>query len=303
MISCDSYNTSLIDFTILARCPKSRGKVRALELPIEKSQVAPRIVNYVTRPNLVNTCNGHVGEVREIVMTFRETLEKTVKFKVNPTDLGMGAPKRLPVRHTHAEFMDWIEDGKKQHKKQKSTNAAMREMRVTLESHNLERVIETIEEGFKYNPVYKWPEATNKFKYGEEPCVPDSFTHFGADNLGAFIFSVIAVGVQAAKHVGSSVFWNLTKKLEGEDEVGVVQIGHSRNNTVYYTQQEYLLSQAVDRLEIPAQQLETSRTDNVVPLTWQRTALGMPGRENVQETQNNISYSESSTKKMTIRME
>ncbi len=27
MISCDSYNTSLIDFTILARCPKSRGKV------------------------------------------------------------------------------------------------------------------------------------------------------------------------------------------------------------------------------------------------------------------------------------
>lgn len=262
--------------------------IGALKLPMEESRVAPRIVNYVTTPNLVNTCNRHVGEIREIVMVLSRPSHQEVKFEVNPADLGFGTPKQFSNNDSDTQFTSLIKENRLQRKKQESTTAAFQELNVTLNSHNLEKVISAIEQEFLYNSVYRWPEARNKMIYGKKPKTPNNFTSFGFDNVGSSIFSLIAIILQGAKQVGSSVIWDLTKKLEGEREVGVIGIRHSRKNIVYYSQEEYLESLVQDIPEIPMQPNQNLEGDNIIPLGWLQSARSRQSSERTGADQNTV---------------
>lgn len=253
--------------------------IGALNLAMEESRVASRIVNYVTTPNLVNTCNRYVGEVREIVMP-SQLSDQEVNFKVNLSDLGFGVPKQLSDKYSSREFTDWMKDNRLQREKQKSTNAALNELNITLRSHNLEKMIHGIKERFFYKLVYKWPEASNEIIYGEEPKTPDSFTSFGFNDVGSAILSTIAIAFQGAKQVGASILWGLTKKMEGGREVGFTGIEHRRKNTVYYSQEEYLRSVVQQIPEMPMQPNQTLEGDNLTPLRWlQSRRSGEPAEE------------------------
>ncbi len=57
--------------------------------------------------------------------------------------------------------------------------------------------------------------------------------------------------------------------MEGEREVGVIGIEHSRKNTVYYSEEEYLKSLVPQHIpEIPIQANQNLEGDNIIPLNW-----------------------------------
>ncbi len=198
----------LSDSTMLEAVTFDAPGIGALNLAMGKPLVGSKIVNYVTTPNLVNTCNEHVGEIRKIVMDCRSSAPE-VNFKVEFADLGFGSQKQSFINFNNPNY---IEDGRAQGKTKESTTAAFKELNIALNSHDLEKVISAIEGGFRYYKVYKWPRASNKIIYGEEPKTPDSFTSFGFNSFGRALFSTAAIFLQGAKQVGSSVLWGLTKK-------------------------------------------------------------------------------------------
>ena len=209
-------------------------------------EIASRIKNYVTKPNLVNTCNMYIGDVSEITMPF-EPLQQTegIDFKVNLSDLGFGHSTRLPSNHTFSDLEKWSKENDKKQQKQIWVNAAFSEINHTVRCHNLDTIITAIEKKGKWETrkVYKWPSADNEFIYGEEPDTLSSLTHFGCNDIGAIIFSTIAIGVQLAKQVGSSLAWQITQTYdENGRSIGVVGINHTRSNKIYYTEQEFLSS-------------------------------------------------------------
>ena len=83
-----------------------------------------RITNYVTRPNLVNTCNRAIGKVIQIL-----------NYKSNDT---------ATYLETVGDLMKEIKDN-------------------TLESHNLEKLVEVLKKRIKTHEVSNWPEATFNF--------------------------------------------------------------------------------------------------------------------------------------------
>ena len=83
-----------------------------------------RITNYVTRPNLVNTCNKAIGKVIQIL-----------KYKSN------GVATSL---ETVSDLIKEIKDN-------------------TLPSHNLENLVEVLKNRVKTLKVANWPEATFNF--------------------------------------------------------------------------------------------------------------------------------------------
>ena len=88
MISCDSYNTSLIDFTILARCPKSRGKVN---------------ISYIQK--LVDAVNVFCQKNLSKIEQYRVELELITKTMARK-EIGYIVSKLLLSQKPNLELMD-----------------------------------------------------------------------------------------------------------------------------------------------------------------------------------------------------
>jgi len=203
----------------------------------DKSQVNLRIINYVTKPNLVNTCNEQVGIVREIASNFDSShSDEAIDFTFYPHDIGLGEIELPNISHSGAELEKLLNENKRKSQQRKWTTIAMNELNSTKESHNLGKIIISIENDVGYHDIYKWPSANNEIIYGEKPRVPSSIAHFGAGNVGAFILSAFAIGLQISQGIASDILWEIT---ENQQEMGVIGFGHKRQNKVFYTQGEY----------------------------------------------------------------
>jgi hypothetical protein len=209
-----------------------------LNFRIPKTDAEKRIVNYLTKPNLVNTCNQHIGSKRELVIGFDQIMEQQaeqIEFKVDFSDLGFGAS-----RGSFSELED-----QDQEQKRKWLETGMKELRYTTSVHNLDTIIEraAARQRISYKDVYQWPLADFKIIRGSAYKNPD-ITHFGSDTFLAFLVSGFSVFAQAAKHTIFSLLWEFTKEEHGGIITGVTGIHHSRSNKVYYTEEELIEAQS-----------------------------------------------------------
>jgi len=194
-------------------------------LKVNEKIVEKRIRNYVTVPNLINTCHRHIGEVRQLIIPPYESLSQKehVEFSLFISDLEntVGNPNTPKI----------------------SNLGILNEINGTIRTHNLSDIRRLMESNtkWKYRTIYRWPVAKNVIVYGEEPKIPNTMKHFGTKTGWDVLFSTIAIGVQLSKYFGSSVIWKLTTKVnESKKVVGVIGMHHKRSNRIYYTKQDYV---------------------------------------------------------------
>jgi len=193
-------------------------------LKVNEKIVEKLIRNYVTVPNLINTCNAHIGEVRQLIIPRYESLSQKehIEYSLFISDLeNNGNPKTPNI----------------------SNLGVINEINSTIRTHNLSDIRRFMESNsnWKYRTIYRWPIAKNVIVYGEEPKIPKTMKHYGTSNGWEVLLSTIAIGVQLSKYFGSSVIWNLTRYVnESKKTVGVIGMHHKRSNRIYYTKQDYM---------------------------------------------------------------
>jgi len=193
-------------------------------LKVNEKIVEKLIRNYVTVPNLINTCNAHIGEVRQLIIPPYESLSQKehVEFSLIISDLENNGNLKTPKI---------------------SNFGIINEINSTIRTHNLSDIRRLMESNtnWKYRMIYRWPVAKNVIVYGEEPKIPNAMKHFGTKTGWDVLLSTIAIGVQLSKYFGSSVIWKLTTKVnESKKVVGVIGMHHKRSNRIYYTKQDYV---------------------------------------------------------------
>lgn len=191
---------------------------------------ADHILNYVTRFNLVNTCNPHLGEVWEITAFSKSSLEEkdklSVQFKLNFNDLGMMSESES-YYGTSAELSRALAATKAREVKADSTLIAIQQLADTKDSHNLDKIIECIVEGSFFKQRISWIDASNKFIWGPRPFSSLSSLPSNKHWL-ILLVNVITIGAHIAQGVGVNVLWNATKKVANGQEIGIIGIEHSR---------------------------------------------------------------------------
>lgn len=205
-----------------------------------------RIVNYVTIPNLVNTCNAQVGSVRQIHSSHLQDGLKTeneVAFELNLSDLGLSSLPELASMHTSTDLLAWLNEKEKQELKSDNTNKTMAELTRTLYSHNLGEIINTAqahtEKMLPYCAVFQWPTASNTLIYDSRPHTDRSLTTYDIDGILSLLLNLCAVTAQAARHVVVQRLWEHTQKVHNGQIVGIVGICHTRCNSIYYTATDF----------------------------------------------------------------
>jgi hypothetical protein len=193
-------------------------------LKVDEKKVEKRIRNYVTVPNLINTCNVHIGEVRQLIIPAYELVSQKehVEFSVAFTDLENPGNLKTPKN---------------------SNLGIINEINSTIRTHNLPDIRRYVESNtnWKYRTIYRWPVASNVIVYGEVPKIPKTMKHFGTSNGWEVFLSTIAIGVQISKFLGSSVIWKLTRRVnEAKKVVGVIGMHHKRSNRIFYTKQDFI---------------------------------------------------------------
>ena len=215
-------------------------------LAIDKARVESRIINYVTVPNLVNTCNSHIGKVRQMIGSFGQAPQSaTTEFDVN--FFGRGQKK--------------IED----------TNIILAEVGRTIKSHNLNNIIESLKitaqtNGPWYYPIYQWPTAENVLRYMGKSEV---LKLMDRPRSGDSSFSMVTNALQDIRDSFFLDLWDKTNKSDnqGGKMVGLGGIHHERNNTVYYTREAFLLS-----LQAHTQGGASSSSTPVAPVQFSNSA-------------------------------
>jgi hypothetical protein len=205
--------------------------VAYLQFP-DKDKKSRRVINYVTVPNLVNTCNEHYGEVRQ-VCGFNKPQKANVKFNISDlSDLGFA------VSLKNATSIHWTPDMTK-HAHQ--TCLAFEELTETSKSHDREELrAKSISSDAEYKVVASWPVATTiNFSYGTKPqedigLIPISFNNSFLD----LVFQLAGGYVQMKKHSMATDLWEATKRTDnfGVTE-GVIGAKYVRSNSVSYSQQ------------------------------------------------------------------
>lgn len=164
-----------------------------------------RIVNYVRRPNLVNTAQTHVGEVRKVLESFNAADEF-----VNPS----GAV------HFDAAF-DSLH--------QKDGRVAIAQLRDTWRTHNIDELIHFKDDGSltlpRYRVIRSWPVATNVFR--REPAksrwISDSLQAITNKVRGLFGRSAIDVVISVEEWI-----WNQTSAVGADGQTtGAIGIHHT----------------------------------------------------------------------------
>lgn len=189
-------------------------------LKVNAKLVEKRIINYVTVPNLINTCNAHIGEVRQLPLYESSSQKEHVEFSMNFSEIE-NSPQTPKIGNL----------------------AIFNEINSTIRTHNLADIRRFMERNsnWKYRTIYRWPIALNVIVYGEEPKIPQSMKHFGTSNGWEVFLSTIAIGVQLSKFFGTSLIWKLTRKVsESKKIVGVIGMNHKRSNRIYYTKQDFM---------------------------------------------------------------
>lgn len=202
---------------------------------------ATRITHYVTRPNLVNTCNSHVGPVIQLMAFVDPRQKERVDFKLDLTNLGLAPPARLDSSWTVEEMRADAAKRAAAKKAALSVQCGMQELAETLDSHNLDRVITALENSSPRQMVYLWPTATNEFLYGpEQPVQLYQVGNWGS-TLG-FLLNIAALSIQGAKEIAAKLLWSLTAYYppDSRELHGMIGMIHQRENRVYYSQEDYL---------------------------------------------------------------
>lgn len=169
-------------------------------------QASSKIINYVTTPNLVNTANMHIGEVRRLA-SFPEINKAGYRYE--------GVPLKLEILNLNT----------------------LQQLLSTIESHCLEKIIVDAEKlsVFRYEKVYKWPTAKNEAVYEQKP--QKNYSYLPGGN---FFVNTGYVLFQLGTSVASDILWDMTKRISpnGKQE-GLVAVKHERNDLIFYTKEAY----------------------------------------------------------------
>jgi hypothetical protein len=217
-------------------------------LNFDKAAKAPRINNFVTTPNLVNTCNRQVGAVKQLTafVAAAEAKQDAVHFELEFNDFGFSAGESLSPHHSSVDLENYLLESRRRRQKMQLSTAGLLELGETVKSHNLDSLISTIEANNRrasYHPVYRWPVAETEMVYGATPSLGNIST-FGWNDGWTSFFSAISIVAQSSKAVLSAVLWEISKRqnIHGEHE-GIIAVKHRRSNKVFYTQEEYQTEQ------------------------------------------------------------
>ena len=214
-----------------------------------KDTAKNRIINYVLKPNMVNTCNVHVGEVRELLITYQDLgeLVQNLNFKIEFNNLGFTLPKAFtPEEQEQKSRMENFTRGRE-------------ELDRTLVTHNFNTIdtiikfMETQDGKPKYKKVLLWPVATNIVLYGIEPKAPHAKSPFklgeslqndflfqfsnalGAVGKSGYLSDFITAPVEGLKFEACHKLWQVTKRIGNSAlEEGVIGIEHKRAHKVFY---------------------------------------------------------------------
>lgn len=193
-------------------------------LDFDREARAPHMTHYVLAPNLVNTCNSHVGQVRvmtDFLGSYDQSKAKPVEFELDLRNLGYGALASNASAEDRKRF--------------RHTSRAQPEIEAAFREHGpgLGNIISSMEQARSLEPnyqnVYQWPVATNEMIYAENsPAGDGGFYSFGADNFWMFLLNAAATSVQMVKEAGRTVLWDRTKELNEDGiVVGIVGVNHS----------------------------------------------------------------------------
>jgi hypothetical protein len=237
-------------------------------LPDKHHSAPRRIRNFVSHPNLVNTCNQHVGSVSHIPLS-RPSAPKSHDFTLDLQDLGLMGPKNLPRRHNSRQLQTWLSQSERHSDKSKATLKATQRLVETCDSHDLERIIKYMEYNDDHTlhtakPVYHWPTAQNELIYGprEKSDIQMISTPTAWGPTVGLIMNLFVAVLQTAKSVATGLLWELTKKTDETGRtVGLTGIRHSCYDHVYYTREAYWFAQAEQQAPIarPTHGLTTQR--------------------------------------------
>ncbi|MBU0743773.1 MAG: hypothetical protein KKE11_00155, partial [Gammaproteobacteria bacterium] len=164
------------------------------------------VISYVTTPNIVNTCNSHIGEIRRLI-AFPEQSTSDEKISVGTTVPG------------HLDLL------------------AFQELLETLETHDLDRLISvtSMMGGLQYKKVSKWPVAKIEPIYGPKASIPE-VQYYGFKDLKSSVLSVGSMIVGGSQIMVSKTLWRLTKRLDpntGRYE-GIIGINYQREDKIDY---------------------------------------------------------------------
>jgi hypothetical protein len=217
---CPAINTSIIPNNAITFDSPGIGNFlrdrqrRGLPVNTEYS-----IINYVIEPNIVNTGCEHVGDIREIQFyKTHDTLPEEVNLHVNFSDVGF-------VGNPH--FIDLLK---------------------TYDRHNLDKIIKSSNNGnnFSYRTVYRWPFAKNHIEYADFPAQRELVP--SGNSAVQAIISVSEILIQAVAQGVGQFIWAITKN---ENNKGVISLNHKRENKVFYSEDEFLLSAQDPSLAAP----------------------------------------------------
>lgn len=220
--------------------------VAYLEFP-EKDKKVSRFINYVTVPNLVNTCNKYFGEIRKLEsIHLLLPTESEIVFKIeNFTDLGFteSIDSKKPEQPT---LIDQMENSVlkliERTKKVTAANQAIQQILETLQSHNLDKLIDLLnKDALSYKYISQWPIAKNQFIYGKSPSRDfGSLPFISIDTPIGFFLNMSSIVLQGVKQCYAEILWIFTKQSNDDgDVVGVIGIEHARENTFSYQGIEY----------------------------------------------------------------
>lgn len=134
-------------------------------LQIYNVKNAKNIINYLTSPNLVNTCNEHIGEVRQFVFWKQENdVKEDICFNAEIADLAYELPP-ASLKKEVVELNEWVQKNKVQNEKRKWAKIGQQEINDSLASHDLNKMIELAKQNASVISVYQWPVANITFNY------------------------------------------------------------------------------------------------------------------------------------------
>ena len=170
------------------------------------------LLNYVTQPNLVNTANKHMGEVRQVNGKFGVAGQAGTEFHIDISDLGIVSMNPQKVE---------------------DVNSAMSALSHTFKSHDLKGIIASAEnnnEILPYKKVQKWPTANIVFDYAKKPGrkLPSAETN----NPFIFFSAEVSRNVQAD---AAKLIWENTIRQGQNWLEGIVSATYACNYKITYT--------------------------------------------------------------------
>lgn len=209
-------------------------------LDIDRTAIADRITNIVTVPNIVNTCNQHVGKIKQLT-TYAGNTDLEVDYEMEFNNLGL--MEEEPAYLDYNRFADekYLEQRRKiDQKKEWSTLAAM-DAAIALETHDLNKIIAELEgkqPSAVLRSVFKWPTAKTEMIYGPKQFT--SISTFGFNDGWNTLASLAAVTAQFVKGGVANILWDISQRENQNGELeGIIGVKHQRSFKIYYSQDQY----------------------------------------------------------------